>query len=392
MTGVVFIADSERIGGGNRAVTDIAAGLDRARFSPILLVPRPGPLVEWATQLRIPVRIMPSTGRRGGRLELLGQTAAIVSAVLRSRAQIIHTSAHTCYLAAGLAGFLTRAVRICHLGFPPQPEEIEYVFRFGPEVVIGCYRAQAREVSDMVLRVSPSSRVIAIPYGIDTVKYSPVTDQGAAASSPLRFGAKHVALIVGHLSDVKGYPAFFRAAARVARVVDDVAFIALGEETVSVGYRKYLEGLTRELGIASRVHFLGWRSDVVNVMRAADVMVLPSHAEGLPLAILEAMACGKPVVATRVNGIPEAIVDGASGVLVEPDDDHAIADAMVRLFRDPGKARDMGMEARRIAETEYAVTRFVREIEDLYDELTSTTFRGLRVLAKAGETRRRTSI
>jgi glycosyltransferase involved in cell wall biosynthesis len=372
MTGVVFVADSERIGGGNRAVTDIAAGLDRTRFSPVLLVPRPGPLVEWATSLHIPVRIMPAGRSQGGRLEFLCQAGAITAAVLRSRAKIIHASAHTCYRAVGLAGFLTGAARICHLGFPPQPKEIEYVFRFGPEVVIGCYRGQASEVSDMVFRVSPRSRITAIPYGIDTTKYSPQVD-GMPIASDLRFGAKHVALIVGHLSEVKGYPAFFKAAARVARLVDSVAFLVLGEETVKTGYREYLEELARSLGIAHCVYFLGWRADVATVLRAADVMVLPSRAEGLPLSILEAMACGKPVVATRVNGVPEAVVDGTTGTLVEPDDDEAIAEALLRLFHKPDIARRMGAEARQVAETQFSVTRFVRDIETLYDELTTAT-------------------
>jgi len=125
----------------------------------------------------------------------------------------------------------------------------------------------------------------------------------------------------------------------------------------------------QDLGIAHCVHFLGWRKDVADIVRAADVMVLPSRAEGLPLAILEAMACGKPIVATPVNGVPEAVVDGRTGILVTPGDDEALAEALIRLFDQPDLARRMGGEGRQRAETHFSLDRFVRNIEDLYDDV-----------------------
>jgi glycosyltransferase involved in cell wall biosynthesis len=357
------------MGGGNRVLMDLAAGLDRTRFAPIMLAPGAGPLADWAAHLGIPVRIMPRVGKRGGRLELLCQTAAIVAAVRRTRAPIIHAAAHTCYRPVGLAGRLTRAVRICHLGFPPTDQEIGYFLSSGAEVVVGCYQGQVAEVSSMVSRVSPRARLVAITNGVDTAMYSPAPAGTPDRTSPLRFGAERVVLIVGHLSEVKGYPEFFRAAAQVARRLDNVAFLALGEETVSPGYREHLGQLVRDLNIADRVHFLGWRADVADVLRAADVMVLPSRAEGLPLAILEAMACGKPVVATRINGVPEAVVDGRTGLLVEAGDEAGIADAVLRLLDQPDLARQMGREGRRVVEQQFALDRFVRQVEHLYGEV-----------------------
>lgn len=373
MTGVVFVANSEKLGGGNRLLTDIMAGLDRARFSPFLFAPKLGPLTEWAIDTGVPVRIMPAAGKNStGRVALLRQAVAVASTVLRTGAKIIHAAAQTCYRPVGLAGFLTRSARICHLGFPPEAQEIEWVFQFGPEVVVGCYQGQVREVSDTVRRVSPKSRIVAIPNGIDTTKYSPSLDGISAASSGLRHGARHVAVIVGHLSEVKGYPTFFKAAARVVRRMDSVAFLVVGEEMVHTGYRDHLERLVQSLGIAHCTHFLGWRKDVADVLRAADVMVLPSHAEGLPLAVLEAMACGKPVVATPVNGVPEAVIDGGTGILVAPGDDEALAEALIRLFDQPEVARQMGSEGRRRVETHFSLGRFVKEIEALYDDVLTT--------------------
>ena len=148
-------------------------------------------------------------------------------------------------------------------------------------------------------------------------------------------------LIVGHLSEVKGHPTFFEAAARVAAAHDDAPSWRSAEKRqsrVSEGAR----GTVAELGIQHRVQFLGWQPHVEQVLRAADIVVLPSLSEGLPMAILEAMACAAPIVATPVGGIPEAITDGVTGLLVPPSDAGALADAIARLLRDRALARPPG--------------------------------------------------
>jgi glycosyltransferase involved in cell wall biosynthesis len=178
-----------------------------------------------------------------------------------------------------------------------------------------------------------------------------------------------VVLAVGHLSEVKGYPVFLEAAARLAPRLGDVAFVALGGETTTPGYRAVLEARAAALGVAARVHFLGWRSDVARVMGAADVVVLPSLAEGLPLAVLEAMACGRPVVASAVGGVPEAVVDGRTGLLVPPGDAGALAEAIQRVLEDPAAGRRMGAEGRRRLEAHFSLDRVLGEVHALYDDV-----------------------
>jgi glycosyltransferase involved in cell wall biosynthesis len=280
--------------------------------------------------------------------------------------------AHTCYRQAGLAAWLAGAARICHLGFPPGRGELEWVLRLiKPDVVVGCHEGQALEVAPAVRRASPGIRVVAITNGVDTDVYSPPPGGTPDPRSPFRFGAKRVVLIVGHLSEVKGYPTFLEAAARIVPASEDVAFVSLGGETTSPGYKAFLERRALELGIQAHVHFLGWREDVPDVIRAADVMVLPSLDEGLPIAILEAMACGRPVVATPVGGVPEAVVDGQTGYLVPPKDPAALAEAVLRLLDDPILARRLGDEGRRRAETVLSIGRVASRVESLYEELTA---------------------
>ena len=117
------------------------------------------------------------------------------------------------------------------------------------------------------------------------------------------------------------------------------------------------------------MRFLGWRRRVGDVLAAADVVVLPSLTEGLPLAVLEAMACARPVVATSINGTREAVVDNVTGFLVAPNDDEATAEAMLRLIDDKALARDMGVNGRQRVERHYNLASFVESVEALYDDL-----------------------
>ena len=103
----------------------------------------------------------------------------------------------------------------------------------------------------------------------------------------------------------------------------------------------------RELGLAGRVHFLGQRRDIPDLLSALDIFVLPSHSEGVSLALLEAMAAGLPVIATAVGGLPEVVTDGENGLLIPPKDPEALAQALARLLADPALAKKLGENARR---------------------------------------------
>jgi len=364
--GVLYIANAAKIGGGNRVLMDMAMGLDRSRFAPRVITPGPGPLVDWLTAHGIPFAVVGRTGWAGRVDTWLGAA----SLVLRrsGEAAIVHALSPECYRAASLAGALAGARRVCHIEYPPADGELEYSFRSGPEAVVTCFAAQAEQLSARIRSLSPDCRVLGIPNSIDLGRFKPGSDAPESRESR-RFGARHVVVIVGHLSRIKGYPAFLRAASRVARDLDGCAFVAVGDETTDKGCRADLERLVRELGIRSSVHFLGWRNDVPEVLRAADVMALPSLDEGLPLAVLEAMACARPVVATPVGGVPEAVVDGETGILVPPDDPEALAAALLRLLRDPELGRRMGEAGRRRVEAHFSLDRFVERVQALYDEL-----------------------
>jgi glycosyltransferase involved in cell wall biosynthesis len=349
-------------------VMELIERLDPARFRPSAIVPGPGPFADWCAARSIPLRVIPWNGWNS-RWSLVRGSAFLLQALLTTGAQIVHAVAPPCYRAAGLAAGLAGTARVCHLGLPPAPGEIAWSFQWGPEAVICCYEGQASSLKGEIGAAQPKARVVGIPNGVDILRFRPPREDETAARTRWRFGARHVVLICGHLSDVKGHPTFLRAAARIAAELPGCAFLALGGETAQKGFRAELERLARELGIAALVHFLGFRDDVPAIIQAADVMALPSRDEGLPLAVLEAMACGRPVVSTPVGGVPEAITDGETGLLVQPDDPEALAGAVLRILRDTELARRLGAAARRRVEKQFSLDRFAAQVVDLYEEL-----------------------
>jgi glycosyltransferase involved in cell wall biosynthesis len=163
---------------------------------------------------------------------------------------------------------------------------------------------------------------------------------------------------VGNLYAVKDHATLLRALARL----DDahLAIAGRGEE------EEPLRALARDLDLADRLHLLGLRDDVDRLLAAADVFVQPSRSEGLPLALLEAMAAGLPVVATRVGGLPEAVVPGECGELVPAADPEALAVVLRSLLADPKRAAELGGAARRRVCNRFSVDAMVDAYRALY--------------------------
>ncbi|MBI3003324.1 MAG: glycosyltransferase family 4 protein, partial [candidate division NC10 bacterium] len=124
----------------------------------------------------------------------------------------------------------------------------------------------------------------------------------------------------------------------------------------------------REAGVSERVRFLGWREDIPRILAALSVFVLPSANEGMGMVLVEAMAMGVPVVATRVGGIPSVVPDGECGLLVEPGDVAGLAGAVAKLLADPALAARMGAAGRRRAAA-YGVESMVEQLDGLYRQL-----------------------
>jgi glycosyltransferase involved in cell wall biosynthesis len=202
---------------------------------------------------------------------------------------------------------------------------------------------------------APPESVVVLENGVDLDRFTAIPPL-SADTGPVRVG------IVANLRPVKGLDLFLRAAAEVARACPEVTFEIAGEGDE----RPALERLARELGLGERVRLPGVVADVPAFLARVSVAVLCSRSEGMSNAVLEYMAAGRAVVATRVGANGELIEDGVHGLLVPPGDVGALAAAVRRLVEDPPLRARLGAAARRRAERQYSRPAMVRRFEDFY--------------------------
>jgi glycosyltransferase involved in cell wall biosynthesis len=167
---------------------------------------------------------------------------------------------------------------------------------------------------------------------------------------------------VGRLVPVKAYPILLKAAKLVFREIPPAHLVIVGDGPL----RNELVQLARDYNMMDRVHFLGARKDVSEILGAFDVYVLCSESEGMSNTILEAMASGRPVVATAVGGNPELVVDGETGLLVRPNHPHRLATAIMKLLREPACRRRLGQGGRRRVEEQFSLESMVRNYAKVY--------------------------
>jgi len=225
-----------------------------------------------------------------------------------------------------------------------------------------------------------AARIVVIHNGVHLTRFSgPAEPDGVRQEFGLAPGVPLVA-VASRLSRLKGLEQFLEAAAVVSRHTDAARFMVSGEAAPKdQPYLGELKALAARLGLADRVIFTGLRSDVPRLIAGVDVAVMPSLNEALSNALLESMASGAPVVATRVGGTPEALVDGENGLLVPPGDAAALALAITRLLDAPELAARLGRAARQSIADRFSIERMTTTTEDLYR----------RLLARAARTRRR---
>jgi glycosyltransferase involved in cell wall biosynthesis len=211
----------------------------------------------------------------------------------------------------------------------------------------------------------PARKVRVIPNGVDTERFRPrPPDDSLRRELGLAPGATTVG-IVAALRPEKNHELFLQAAALVRRQLPDVRMLVVGDGS----RRAALESLSAELSLSGTVRFLGTRRDVPELLSVLDVAALTSHMEANPVSILEAMASGKPVVATRVGSVGETVIDGQTGYLVAPGDAAQLAQRIASLLQDPARAAAMGRAGREQVLAHWSIQRMVEGYEELLSRL-----------------------
>jgi glycosyltransferase involved in cell wall biosynthesis len=368
MRRVVHYVDGDIFGGSEEAALHLMASLDRGRWEPVLMH-HPGPgiarLVDGAGRLGIRVQVVP---RVDPQHRLVGITR-LWRALRAERPAILH--AHLSWPFACkygvLAAWLARVPAIVGTAqlylAPGNTRRARLMLRLFRRII-----AVSQEVSR---RYAEALRVPAHKLAVvrNAIRVPPIgrTPDPALRAALVRGRPDYVVLTLARLHPQKGHSYLLAAAAQVP----DATFVLAGDGPL----RAELEAQAHKLGVADRCVFLGDRPDVPDLLAAADVLVLPSLFEGLPVSVLEAMAAERPVVATRIGGTDEAVAHELNGLLVPPRDPTALASAIRRLQTDPALARRLAAAGRERVEREFSTEVTAGLVMRIYDE----------VMAEAGD-------
>lgn len=357
---ILLVADSLNVGGAERHVVSLASALAQRGHIVTLAGSVDGALAPLAEQAGVSVRpLLRHLAKRRMSFTFAWKLAQLIR---QSQFDLVH--AHM-YASAAASAFATLGTDIPLV----ITEHSEAIWR----------SRSARYFSRWFY--SRAKHIIAVSKGIrhrlieqDGVPYDRVTViMNALSSTPelpasiqpglpaeLRNGP--LVGLASRLQPEKGVKYFLEAAVRVLQLLPQANFLVMGDGPL----RKELQTYAALLGVHKRIHFLGFRLDARALVGLLDVLVVPSLSEGTPVVTLEAMAAGVPVVASTVGGIPEQIRHGREGLLVPPGDSSALAEAILRLLRNPLWMQQLGEAGRQRVLSQFRFPTMVQETEDIY--------------------------
>ena len=209
----------------------------------------------------------------------------------------------------------------------------------------------------------PNNKITIIRNCVDFQRYKRNIDRQKAREVIGFTEENMIGVVVATFKKQKGHRFLVEAVSSLVQKYPEFRVLFVGDGEL----RSEMENLVDELGLKGVIHFLGTRSDIPSILAASDLFILPSLWEGLPMALIEAMASGLPVVATRVSGTSEVMVDGKSGILVEPGVSKALASAIQKMLENPEKTREMGIFARDRVEDLFSAKTQASEYIELFN-------------------------
>ncbi len=360
---VMLVAIGLGVGGTETHIVELASRLDRSRFTVTVCALKSGGTMAQELEKRgVRVLSLDGTGKLDARV-----IVRLFKLLRAEQPDVVQAFLFWANVAARACGRILRAFPVIssyHDEIVSEGWLVRLVDRLTltwTDCIVCCSGAVGRSV---VSRIGGKiEHFTFIPFGVDIDQFEPA----AAATRRelgLRDGQKVIGTVCRLVEPKKGLRILLQAMAVLAKRYGQppCQLLLVGDGPS----RHELELLREQLGLSSWVVFAGSRRDIPRVLHAVDAFVLPSLYEGFGIAILEAMAAGKPVIATAVGGIPEFVLSGETGLLVEPGNVEALADAIDRLLSHPQQARTMGAKGRIRAGERYHISTVVRQHEQVY--------------------------
>ncbi len=358
MSRILYTITELDVGGAEKALVELATRLNRAAWQPqVACLSGRGPLGADLVQRGIPVHFLDAAWKLNPRA--LWRLRRLVR-----QADIVHSFLFHANMAARLAAVGTGAIVVCSARVAERSRPGRRRLECLTHRLVDAEVCVSNGVRDFFASGGfPRRKLIVIPNGVDVARFA-----GRDPAFKARLGIKPEAPLVatiGRLHPQKGMEFFIRAAASLRRSRPECHFLIVGSGPLE----GYLRAAAKGLNLEGALAFLGLCDDVPAILRATDVFVLASLWEGMPNVVLEAMAAGVPVVATRVEGTVDLIEHNETGLLVMPRDVPGLVSAIQRVLGEPGLGERLGRAAQERVRTQFPLDAMVRRYEALYAEL-----------------------
>jgi L-malate glycosyltransferase len=359
---VAYVIGHLKVGGAQKHLYEVMRRLDRSRFTPhVYCLKRRGSIVQSLNRLGVEVTDL-EIGNSLSTPKSLFRLFQFAQHLRKERISILHCYLPRASFFGAIAGRIAGipAVLVSKRSLERQ-DSLKQVFlcrvaNAWADLVLANSHAVLRHAVEVGRCRADKLRLLA--NGIDIERYRNASVNGLHCQVP-------VVGTVLRLEHIKGPAVFIEAAKRIVDEMPETRFMIIGDGSM----RANLERLTESLKVADRVQFLGERDDVDVTLRSFSIFILPSLVEGMSMALLEAMAAARPIVATAVGGNLDLIQDGENGLLVRPAAPEEMAHAAIKLLKNPQWAKQLGLTAQTSVRNHHSADSMVRRLEEIYREL-----------------------
>jgi len=368
-TRILYVHGIEAIGGAERDLIALLKTLDRQKWEPHVVCPGTGLFGEQLRTIAVPTHALSLPPWRKPlavlqRRSAIGRLGAFVKQLDPAMIHVndIWWVPHT---VSAITSHTPNPVPIvAHVRQEIEPAKVQRYQLHRVEAVI----AISRQVEQSLIAGGVSAKKVRTVYsGIDLSEKEPAHNDQAIRQM---IGLPNGAVLLGTVANLfprKGYEVMFRALPAIVRAVPAVHYVIVGSDDHD--YADRLTRLAQDLNIADRVHIVGFQDPVQPFLAALDLYVHPALMEGFGIAVVEAMAMGKAVVATTTGGLPEVVAQGETGLLVPPGDAESLAATVVSLLEDKVRREQMGLRGKMRAQERFSLDASVRHMEQLYGEV-----------------------
>ncbi|MDO9565596.1 MAG: glycosyltransferase [Candidatus Desulfaltia sp.] len=361
---ILYLVNSgEIIGGGEISLLGLIKELNRKKFNPLVICPEGGSLFNELNKIVVETKIVRmETIRNLNIFSWVRTVNKLIQLIKKREINLIHSNGSRATIFGGIAARLTKTPLIWHVRIADSDKLLDkFLVKLADKIIV-VSKAVSRRFDWIE---DKEDKIVLVYNGIDLERFKPDVGIRKVRGKISLSSETPLVATVGRLDWYKGHKYLLVAAEKVVQALPDARFLIVGDGE----YRERLENQVKQLNLDKNVIFTGNRKDIPEILASIDLFVLSSVSEGFGRAAAEAMACGKPVVATKAGGLSEVVEDGITGRLVPPKNPAALAKAIIELLKDKKKSENIGIAGRKRVEKLFSIEKNVKSIEELYEKI-----------------------